>query len=83
MFGFQIGAVLDGAEVVGGRQNPLGEQESRGQLSIGSRCAHDDGKGPAVKSNLERLFGGGAVRAQRANALADASDIDGAECVSH
>ena len=75
--------MLDRAEIVGGSNDALGKEKAGGEVAVGARRAHDDGKRPAVQANLERFLRGGAVEIGCALPLAHAGDADRSERVRH
>ena len=69
----------DRAEIVGARNDPLGQQESRSQLAIRAGRAHDDREPAAVQPDFERLLGRRAIDLRGAIAARHADHTDGAE----
>ena len=69
-----VRAVRDRAQIVGGPNHALREQEAGGELAVGAGRAHDDRKRSIVQPDLERLLGGRLIapaRALRASHLDD------------
>ena len=69
-------AVLDGAEVVVRSDDAFGEQKPRGELAVGTRCAHDDREGAAVQPDFQRFLRRRHVVGAARRAAADARDAD-------
>ena len=73
----------DRAEIVGARNDPLGQQESRGQLAIRAGRAHDHRERAVVQPDFEGLLGRRAIDLRGALAARHPDDADGAERLGH
>ena len=78
-----IRAMRDRAEIVGARNDPLGQQESRGQLAIRAGRAHDHRERAVVQPDFEGLLGRRAIDLRGALAARHPDDADGAERLGH
>ena len=56
-----VGAVPDGADVLGAANEAFGEKESGGELAVGARRTHDHHEGRRAQADFKRLLGGGAI----------------------
>jgi hypothetical protein len=68
-------SILDGVEIVGARDDPLGDQKSRGEVHVAARRPHDYGERLALDTYLEGLLRGRQISRRRAPLAVDADDI--------
>src|SRR6266481_6101828 len=65
LVGISVGAAIacDDVEIVGARDDALGEQEARDELLIVARGSHRDAEIDTAQANLEGLFDGEIIQA--------------------
>jgi len=74
-----VTAMFDGTQIVVRVNHSFGKQKSSRQLTIGSRCAHDDRKRFSMQADFERFLRRGNVLRRAAGATAEPDHLNTTE----